>query len=82
MSDSRRIFLPWGLPAGKELSAVLYILGMKCILVVFCTELCGDVPGEMKRPQEVKVAESSLSGWAWKQGLQCRLLCAQELQGA
>lgn len=33
---------------------------MKCVLVAFYTDLCGDVPGDMKMPQQEKVAESSL----------------------
>lgn len=60
MSDSRRVYLPWGFHAETALcsAGVLYRIIMKHAPVLFCTDLCGETPGEMRKPQQVKVAES------------------------
>lgn len=45
----------------------------RCSLQCWCaslrTDLCGEAPGEIRKPQQVKVAESRTGDCAWTQGL-------------
>ena len=82
MSDSRSIFLPRRFYAEGALcnAGMLDSVIMKRVSVLCCTNLCGEAPGEIRKSQQVKVAESRTGDCAWKQGLQCRLLCVQWFQ--